>query len=110
MIDGIDTDIIIQKYGIPDEHSREAVADLFRSGRDALTIIRWKDIHEQIEEALLGGLPLALADEEPALAGEILSAAISSVQKPMKEFGPDGAWGEGPSYTGPGGVWINRQT
>ena len=20
------------------------------------------------------------------------------------------AWGEGPSYVGPGGVWINRQT
>ena len=34
-----------------DRLSREAVADLFRSGRDALTIIRWKDIHEQIEEA-----------------------------------------------------------
>lgn len=36
---------------------------------------------------------LALADEEPALAGEILSAAFTSVQKPMKEFAPDGAWG-----------------
>jgi uncharacterized protein len=35
-----------------DRLSREAVADLFRSGRDALTIIRWKDIHEQIEEAV----------------------------------------------------------
>ena len=31
---------------------REAVADLFRSGQDPLTIIRWKDIHEQIEEAV----------------------------------------------------------
>src|SRR3954471_18705541 len=28
-----------------DRLSREAVADLFRSGRDPLTIIRWKDIH-----------------------------------------------------------------
>ena len=35
-----------------DRLSREAVADLFRSGQDALTIIRWKDIHEQIEEAV----------------------------------------------------------
>jgi predicted phosphate transport protein (TIGR00153 family) len=35
-----------------DRLSREAVADLFRSGRDPLTIIRWKDIHEQIEEAI----------------------------------------------------------
>ncbi len=35
-----------------DRLSREAVADLFRSGKDPLTIIRWKDIHEQIEEAV----------------------------------------------------------
>jgi uncharacterized protein len=34
-----------------DRLSREAVADLFRSGSDPLTIIRWKDIHEQLEEA-----------------------------------------------------------
>jgi predicted phosphate transport protein (TIGR00153 family) len=31
---------------------REAIADLFRSGQDPLTIIRWKDIHEQLEEAV----------------------------------------------------------
>jgi predicted phosphate transport protein (TIGR00153 family) len=31
---------------------REAIADLFRAERDPLTIIRWKDIHEQIEEAV----------------------------------------------------------
>lgn len=35
-----------------DRLSREAIADLFRSGKDPLTIIRWKDIHEQIEEAV----------------------------------------------------------
>jgi predicted phosphate transport protein (TIGR00153 family) len=35
-----------------DRLSREAVAELFRSGADALTIIRWKDIHEQLEEAV----------------------------------------------------------
>jgi uncharacterized protein len=34
-----------------DRLSREAVAELFRSGADPLTIIRWKDIHEQLEEA-----------------------------------------------------------
>ncbi|HZQ03917.1 MAG TPA: DUF47 family protein [Gaiellaceae bacterium] len=31
---------------------REAIAELFRSGTDPLTIIRCKDIHEQLEEAL----------------------------------------------------------
>ena len=31
---------------------REALAELFRSGQDALSIIRWKDIHERLEEAV----------------------------------------------------------
>ena len=31
---------------------RLAVAELFRSGQDAISIIRWKDIHEQLEEAV----------------------------------------------------------
>jgi predicted phosphate transport protein (TIGR00153 family) len=35
-----------------DRLSREAIADLFRTGKDPLTIIRWKDIHEQLEEAV----------------------------------------------------------
>jgi len=35
-----------------DRLSREAIADLFRSGANPLTIIRWKDIHEQLEEAV----------------------------------------------------------
>jgi uncharacterized protein len=35
-----------------DRLSREAVAELFRSTTDPLTIIRWKDIHEQLEEAV----------------------------------------------------------
>ena len=33
---------------------RLAVAELFRSGQDPLSIIRWKDIHEQLEEAVDG--------------------------------------------------------
>ena len=35
-----------------DRLEREAVAELFRSGADALTIIRWKDIHERLEDAV----------------------------------------------------------
>ena len=31
---------------------RDAVAGLFRSGQDPITIIRWKDIHERLEEAV----------------------------------------------------------
>jgi uncharacterized protein len=35
-----------------DRLSREAIADLFRTDVDPLVIIRWKDIHEQLEEAV----------------------------------------------------------
>jgi predicted phosphate transport protein (TIGR00153 family) len=31
---------------------REAVAELFRSGQDPISVIRWKDIHERLEEAV----------------------------------------------------------
>ena len=35
-----------------DRLAREAIAGLFRSGQDPLSIIRWKDIHEQLEDAV----------------------------------------------------------
>jgi predicted phosphate transport protein (TIGR00153 family) len=35
-----------------DRLNREAVSDLFKSETDAIAIIRWKDIHEQLEEAV----------------------------------------------------------
>jgi predicted phosphate transport protein (TIGR00153 family) len=35
-----------------DRLNREAVSDLFRTEDDAIAIIRWKDIHEQLEEAV----------------------------------------------------------
>ena len=35
-----------------DRLEREAVADLFRGDADPLTIIRWKDIHAQLEDAV----------------------------------------------------------
>ena len=35
-----------------DRVEREAVSELFRSGDDAVSIIRWKDIHERLEEAV----------------------------------------------------------
>jgi len=31
---------------------RDAMGALFRSGADPLTVIRWKDIHEGLEEAV----------------------------------------------------------
>lgn len=48
-----------------------------------------------------GGMTIgavAVADEEPKLAGEILHDAIQSVPRAMASYAPDGAWGEGPGY------------
>lgn len=46
----------------------------------------------------IGMAALALLDELPDFCGEILSSAVQSLQLPMREFAPDGAWGEGPGY------------
>jgi predicted phosphate transport protein (TIGR00153 family) len=35
-----------------DRLAREAIAKLFSEGEDALTVIRWKDIHEVLEDAV----------------------------------------------------------
>ena len=35
-----------------DRLNRDAVSDLFKSVDDPIAIIRWKDIHEQLEEAV----------------------------------------------------------
>ena len=44
-------------YSLPISHlapmaRSNQIADLFRSGQDPLTVIRWKDIHERLEEAV----------------------------------------------------------
>lgn len=41
---------------------------------------------------------LAIADEEPELAGWIIRQACQSVPLAMAEYAPDGAWAEGPGY------------
>ncbi len=41
---------------------------------------------------------LAIADEKPDLAAEILSHVIADLPLAMTQYAPDGAWGEGPGY------------
>jgi len=41
---------------------------------------------------------LALADEEPDLAGYILNQALESLPLAMASYAPDGGWAEGPGY------------
>lgn len=61
----------------------------------------WTRAHHNWNQVCNGGIgmgALAIADEEPALAGEFLHEALISLQLPMAYFAPDGAWNEGPGY------------
>jgi hypothetical protein len=62
---------------------------------------RWPQMRHNWNQVCNGGITLgalALAEEEPALAGELLHAGLNSVLLAMVEFAPDGAWQEGPGY------------
>ncbi|MES2277262.1 MAG: heparinase II/III family protein [Bacteroidota bacterium] len=41
---------------------------------------------------------LAVADEEPVLAENLLQNALKRIPKAMRHYAPDGAWFEGPTY------------
>jgi hypothetical protein len=61
----------------------------------------WAKARHNWNQVCNGGIgmgALALADVEPQLAGEFLHEALQSLQLPMAEFAPDGAWAEGPGY------------
>lgn len=61
----------------------------------------WSQARHNWNQVCNGGIGMAaltLLDELPDLCGEILSSALQSLQLPMREFSPDGAWGEGPGY------------
>jgi hypothetical protein len=61
----------------------------------------WSTARHNWNQVCNGGIgmaALALLDELPDLCGEILNHALQSLQIPMREFAPDGAWGEGPGY------------
>ena len=68
---------------------------IYRSGK------AWPKSDFNWNQVCNGGMTvgaLAVADEEPALCGEILHDAIASVPLAMASYAPEGAWGEGPGY------------
>jgi hypothetical protein len=61
----------------------------------------WATARHNWNQVCNGGIgmgALAVADTEPQLAGEFLHDSLLSIQLPMAEFAPDGAWSEGPGY------------
>ena len=61
----------------------------------------WPKIDHNWNQVCNGGITaatLAIADEEPEIAGRILVFALESIRRPMATYAPDGAWPEGPGY------------
>lgn len=71
------------------------------SYRGAGTYGWWVRARHNWNQVCNGGIgmgALAIGDELPDMAGEILRAGLESLKLPMAEFAPDGAWNEGPGY------------
>jgi len=63
----------------------------------------WTRARHNWSQVCNGGLAvgaLAVADEAPDAAAEILTSGLGCVAKAMANFGPDGSWNEGPGYWG----------
>lgn len=63
----------------------------------------WVNVSHNWNQVCNGGIgvgALAIADEEPKLAETILRNVVKHLPTAMVEFGPDGAWNEGPGYWG----------
>ncbi|MCA9267728.1 MAG: heparinase II/III family protein [Planctomycetales bacterium] len=61
----------------------------------------WSQAIHNWNQVCNGGMgigALAIAEDEPELAAETLYAALQSLPLAMREFRPDGGWGEGPGY------------
>lgn len=61
----------------------------------------WAIAHHNWNQGCNGGMvlgALAIADEEPELAREIMDAALVSLPLAMGSFAPDGGWYEGVAY------------
>jgi hypothetical protein len=89
----------------PEQRESLRAAMVVKGLEPGLVVLRkggwWSVAKHNWNQVCNGGLAmgaLAMADAKPELAGELLSLALASIQIPMAEFAPDGAWGEGPGY------------
>ena len=64
---------------------------------------RWVHGDNNWNQVCNGGLitgALAIAETDPDYAKQIIPAAVESLPRALKMYGPDGAWAEGPGYWG----------
>src|SRR5690606_41473338 len=79
---------------------KPALGAAYRGGKDG-SMSGWATRHNNWNQVCNGGMilgALAIAEQEPALAEEILGYAIKSLPAAMREFAPDGGWYEGVAY------------
>jgi hypothetical protein len=89
----------------PDDRAtiRQAIIDKgLNAGLDAYkTKAWWTKVDHNWANVCAGGLQLgalAIADEQPDIARQIMDDARETFNRPMKTFAPDGGWPEGPGY------------
>ena len=61
----------------------------------------WPKVNHNWNQVCNGGLlvgALAIADEQPETAREVIHSALNSLPLALTEYAPDGAWAEGPDY------------
>jgi hypothetical protein len=61
----------------------------------------WTVVSHNWNQVCNGGMTLgalAIADEEPERASEVLRSALESLPRAMASYAPDGGWAEGPGY------------
>jgi len=72
-----------------------------REGAKDAKVGGWARLNHNWNQVCNGGLllgALAIADEDPDIARRIVREAATSLPYALVEYGPDGAWGEGPGY------------
>lgn len=92
-------------YWTPEERARIRTALIEKGLKPSLKIYQgngwWAKSDYNWNQVCNGGMTigaLAIADDDPKLAGFIVSSALRSIQLAMKSYAPDGGWAEGPGY------------
>jgi hypothetical protein len=91
-----EADRALVKQALVDRGLREAEKIYRRNGSWVVSAFNWNNV---CNGGILSGA-LAVADEEPELAGYLAAAAVRSLPRALASYAPDGAWAEGPGYWG----------
>jgi Heparinase II/III-like protein len=90
-----------QRATIREAIVRNGLSPGLKSYRGEASYGWWRTSNHNWNQVCNGGLTmgaLAIADDEPAVAAEIVSSALASVPRAMASYAPDGGWGEGVGY------------